>query len=103
MKILWTAFAKSELRNIYDHYSEHANERIALNEVEKIAKATLILAKQPEIGQIEELLKGGNGEMRYLVHQSYKIIYWNRPGKNQVEIIDVFHTRQYPLKIKRTT
>lgn len=58
--------------------------------------------KQPEIGQVKELLKGVSHEFRYLVHQSYKIIYWINWEQNEVEIVDVFHTKQYPEKMKRT-
>lgn len=100
--IVWTDFAKSELNRIYIYYKDHATTRVAKNETKKIAKATIPLKKQPEIGQVEELLKGRSHQFRYLVHQSYKIIYWINWAQNQVEIVDVFHTKQYPEKIKRT-
>lgn len=96
LNIFWTDFAKSELNKIYIFYKQHASIRIAKNETIKIAKATIRLKKQPEIGPIEELLKGRSHEFRYLVHQSYKIIYWINREQNQVEFVDVFHTRQYP-------
>ena len=102
LKILWTDFAKSELNRIYIFYLDHAGSRIAKNETKKIAKATILLKKKPEIGQVEEFLKGRSHEFRYLVHQSFKIIYWVNWELNQVEIVDVFHTRQNPKKMKRT-
>jgi plasmid stabilization system protein ParE len=102
LKIFWTDFAKSELNRIYIFYKDHASTRVAKNETKKIARATVRLKKQPEIGQVEELLKGRSHEFRYLVHQSYKIVYWINRQENQVEIVDVFHTRQYPEKIKRS-
>ncbi|SDF16057.1 Plasmid stabilization system protein ParE [Pricia antarctica] len=75
LKILWTDFAKSELNRIYIFYFDHAGSKIAKNETKKTAKATLRLKKQPEIGQLEEFLKGRSHEFPYLVHQSFKIIY----------------------------
>ena len=102
LKIFWTDFAKAELNKIYTFYKDQASARVAKNETKKIAKATIRLKKQPEIGQVENLLKGRSHEFRYLAHQSYKIIYWINIKEKQVEIVDVFHTRQYPEKMKRT-
>jgi mRNA-degrading endonuclease RelE of RelBE toxin-antitoxin system len=68
----------------------------------KLQKPQFRLRKQPEIGQVEELLKGRSQKFHYLIHQSYKIIYWINWDSNQVEIVDVFQTNQYPEKIKRT-
>jgi len=102
LKILWTDFAKSELNRIYIFYFDHAGSKIAKSETKKIARATLRLKKQPEIGQVEGFLKGRSHEFRYLVHQSFKIIYWINWEQNQVEIVDVFHTKQNPEKMQRT-
>jgi hypothetical protein len=70
--------------------------------VKEIYNAAFILKKHPEIGQIEELLKNRKEEFRYLIHKNCKLIYWININKNQIEIIDVFDTRQNPPKIKRT-
>lgn len=101
LKIFWTDFAKNELQKIFKYYKENASLRIAKKETTKIVKATLRLKKQPEIGQIEPLLKHRDQEFRYLVHQTYKIIYWVNNNHNQVEIVDIFDTQQHPVKIKR--
>lgn len=101
LKIFWTDFAKSELKNIFIFYFDQAGYRIAKAETKKIAKATLQLRNHPETGQIEETLKIRNHEFRYLVHQSFKIIYRINWDENQVEIVDVFHTSQNPKKLKR--
>jgi len=42
-----------------------------------------------------------NREYRYLVYKNYKIIYWINTAKNRIDIIDVFDTRQNPVKISR--
>ena len=59
------------------------------------------LKKHPEIGQKEELLKNRKQEFRYLVYKNYKIIYWINDKEKRIEIIDVFDTRQNPIKIER--
>lgn len=102
LKILWTDFAKSELNKIYIFYFDHVGSKIAKIETKKIAKVTLLLKKQPEIGQVEEFLKGKSHEFRYLVHKSFKIIYWINWEQSQIEVVDVFHTKQNPVKMKRT-
>jgi len=101
IKINWTDFSKKELQNIFSYYKENVSLRVAKNLVLGITKETIRLKKQPNIGQIEELLKNRNQEFRYLVYKNYKIIYWINHEKNRIEISDVFDTRQNPTKIKR--
>jgi plasmid stabilization system protein ParE len=103
LKIFWTDFAKAELRKNFKYLKENASLRTAKNENRKIVLQTLRLKKQPEIGQIEPRLVNRAKELRYLVHQTYKIIYWVNEQKKQIEIMDVFDTQQYPDKITRTT
>ena len=66
-----------------------------------ITKEAEKLKKYPTIGQEEELLENDSREFRYLVFKNYKIIYLVNMVKNQIEIFDVFDTRQNPIKIKR--
>lgn len=54
-----------------------------------------------EMGAMEELLSDRLQEFRYLVSTNYKIIYWVNKDKNRIEIIDVFGTRQNPVKMGR--
>lgn len=91
-----------ELKKIFIFLKENAGLRVAKNENRKIVSQTLQLTKQPEIGQIEPMLRDRKIEFRYLVHQTYKIIYWINIAQNRIEIMDVFETHQYPEKIKRT-
>lgn len=102
LKIFWTDFAKEELQKNFQYLKDNASLRVARNETRKLVKETRRLKKQPEIGQIEELLADRKLEFRYLVHQTYKIIYWINKDENRIEIVDVFHTQQYPTKIKRS-
>jgi len=102
LKIYWTDFSKKELQNIFEYYKENASIKVARSVTIGIAKETLKLKKQPEIGQIEELLIDRPNEFRYLVYKNYKIIYWVNKRENRIEINDVFDSRQNPIKIERT-
>jgi plasmid stabilization system protein ParE len=102
LKVFWTDFAKAELKVNFDNLKCIAGLKVAKNENSKIVLATLRLKNSPEIGQIEPNLRNRKNEFRYLVHQTYKIIYWVNSEKQQVEIIDIFDTRQNPTKLKRT-
>lgn len=102
LKIYWTDFSKKELQNIFKYYKENVNLKIAKSLTIGIAKETLKLKNQPEVGQIEELLIDRPNEFRYLVYKNYKIIYWINKRENRIEINDVFDSRQNPIKIERT-
>ena len=78
-----------------------AGKRIARELVIGIIEQTIKLGKNPQIGQIEELLKNRPEEFRYLVYKNYKIIYWVNTIKNRVDVVNVFDTRQNPKKIEK--
>lgn len=101
LKIVWTDFAKSELKNIYAYHKNVASEKIAKKLVTKLVAETKNLSHHPESGQIEELLVNRPQKFRYLISGNYKIIYWANLDKNRIEILDVFDCRQNPIKIKR--
>lgn len=102
LRIFWTDFSLTSLEGIYEYYREKAGLMIAKKLVKGIFNETLKLKKQPKIGQVEELLKDRKEEFRYLVFKNYKIIYWINNVNNQIEIVDVFDTRQNPIKIERS-
>ena len=67
-----------------------------------IAQDVKILEKQPKIGQLEQLLKNNKESFRYLhSKKNYKLIYWINLGNNFIEIVDVFDTRQNPIKMNK--
>ncbi|MCK0133016.1 MULTISPECIES: type II toxin-antitoxin system RelE/ParE family toxin [Arenibacter] len=103
LEIFWTGFAEDQLHCIFKHYQKKAGNRIAKKLVDGIFNEPSKLKIQPEIGQIEELLRDRELGFRYLIYKkNYKIIYWINEDENRVEIIDVFDVRQYPLKIRRS-
>lgn len=102
LKVKWTDFSKNELKNIFEYYKDKASAAIARKLVTGIVNETLRLKLQPTIGQEEELLKNSDKEFRYIVFKNYKIIYFVNSQLNTIEVVDVFDTRQNPIKIKRT-
>lgn len=102
LEVYWTRFSERELKKIFDYYNIKASYRIAKKLTDGIYKEALKLERQPEMGQIEELLKNRKQQFRYLVFKNYKIIYWINISESRIEINDVFDSRQNPLKIKKT-
>lgn len=101
LKIKWTEFAVQQTKDIFDYFEKNAGKRIARKIVIGIVDSTLKLSDQPKIGQMEELLIYRPQKFRYLVHTNYKMIYWVNEDKKFIEIVDVFDTRQNPIKMKR--
>ena len=101
LEVYWTEFSESELEKIFDYYHNKVSYRVAKKLTDGIYKETLKLEEQPEIGQIEELLKNRKQDFRYLVYKNYKIIYWINKREKRIEINDVFDSRQNPVKIER--
>ena len=97
MKIFWTAFAKRELRNIFDYYKIKASPKIAQNLVIEIVEKTNALDFQSKIGQKEELLSDRKENFRYLVSKNYKIIYWINEEKRTVYVTAVIYGKRNQL------
>ena len=103
IKILWTDFAKSAVRSIYDYYLEHVSRNLARKLVIGIVAETKQLQYQPIMGTLEPLLEKDPRNFRYILYKSYKIIYWFNEDRNAIEIVDVFDSRQNPIKISKST
>ncbi len=101
LEVFWTQFAQDKLDGIYEHYKIKASSSIAKKLVIGIIDQTIDLGKNPNIGQKEELLLARVEGFRYLVFKNYKIIYWVNKPKIRIDIVNVFDTRQNPVKIER--
>ena len=99
LEVYWLELAENKLEDIYGYYSIKASKRVAENLINGIVDTTIGIEKQPEIGQIEIMLKHKKQEFRYLVFKNYKIVYWINYNFNRIEIANVFDTRQDPEKI----
>jgi len=100
LTVYWTRFAEDKLDDIYEYYESKAGIQIARKLISDIIDKTIELDKNPHIGQKEELLSSHPQNFRYLVFKNYKIIYWINQNKNRIDIVNIFDTRQNPLKMK---
>ncbi|MCK5776059.1 MAG: type II toxin-antitoxin system RelE/ParE family toxin [Bacteroidales bacterium] len=100
LTVYWTRFAENKLDDIYEYYETKTGTRIARKLISDIIDKTIGLNESPYIGQKETLLSSRPQNFRYLVFKNYKIIYWINQIKNRVDIVNVFDTRQSPLKMK---
>lgn len=99
MKIIWTDFAIQNLKDIFDYYAKNANKKVAHKIRKQILASTKQLIQNPESGQTELNLEKLNQKYRYLVVGNYKVIY--KFVQDEIRIVDIFDTRQNPLKIER--
>ncbi len=73
-KIIWSAFAESQLDEIFDYYKNKSSISTAKKILKGIINEPNKLAKSPLIGNEEELLKHKETNYRYLLHKNYKLI-----------------------------
>jgi len=96
-KIIWSQWAKAQLRGIFDYYLLFASQETALRIVEKITSRVDILKDNPQAGSREESLTSYPQEFRYLVEGNYKIVYY--VGETGTTIALVFDSRRNPAKL----
>ena len=101
-EIIWSNFAESELDKIFEYYVENVSVEVAKKIINKILSEPNCVIGGSEKFQLEELLLERKEVYRYLVCDNYKIIYSVDFDLKLIKIADVFDTRQYPIKIKRT-
>ncbi|GHS97464.1 hypothetical protein FACS189421_04320 [Bacteroidia bacterium] len=97
MNIIWTEFARLELKHIYDYYKWKVGISLAKKIKAQIFECTKQLEIFPKAGTIEENLLD-LGEFRYLVKNNYKIIYTTK--EDMIYITDVFDCRRNPETMK---
>ena len=97
--VFWTQFAENKLEDIFEYYSVTANKKVASKLVKEIVTISFQLNKTPLIGQKEMSLSNRPIELRYLVYKHYKLIYWININLERVEILNIFDSRQDPLKL----
>ena len=90
----------SELLTKYEQWNWKSFGRILL--LKNLLNEPKILIKNPFMEQVESLLQNRTTTYRHLIYKNYKIIYSIDQEQGFIKIADVFDTRQYPEKIKRT-
>jgi plasmid stabilization system protein ParE len=100
-RILWTDYAITQLKSIFDYHLIKASPSVAHKLVQKIIDASILLENNPQSGRKEDLLADRDQEFRFLVVKNYKIIYWIDSEFKVINISAVFDTRQNPTKISK--
>jgi len=100
--ILWSDYAVFELNKIFDYYLEKASYTVAAKIYTTIVSEADRLLIDPETYPFEDALLDREIQYRYIICDSYKIIYSIDKPAGQIKIADVFDTRQNPFKLKRT-
>lgn len=91
MEIIFTEFARNNLKEIYNYYEAEAGSNIAKSLIKRIIDGIKHLYDFPEIGKKDSLLKS---DFRYIVKMNYKIVYVIK--ENALYITDIFDVRQNP-------
>ncbi|HOY15650.1 MAG TPA: type II toxin-antitoxin system RelE/ParE family toxin [Haliscomenobacter sp.] len=94
MTVLYTAWAKNQLREIYNYYKEIGVPKKGRKIRISINKKVLQLKTFPFLGREEEGLSDLGQGHRYIVEGQYKIIY--RIIEDNVYVTDIFDTRRNP-------
>ena len=91
MTVVWSNRALRTLADIHRHIASDS-EATANQTVDRLLKRGDQLAAFPRLGRVVE--RYGRPGIRELVEAPYRIIY--RVRRQDVEIIDVFHSAQLP-------
>lgn len=94
MIVLYTAWSKKQLREIYNYYKEIGAPQKGRKVRLSVHKKTLQLKDFPLLGREEEMLSALGQGHRYVVTGQYKIIY--RIIDETIYITDIFDTRRNP-------
>ena len=99
--IIWSNFAEYQLDEIFNYYTKKVNVKVAQSIMFKIRDKVEVLIKNPLIGEKEELLEDRKQNYRRLIVTNYKIIYSMVEKIETIKIVDIFNTRENPIKLKR--
>lgn len=100
-RIVWSNFAEFQLDKIFNFYAERVSIELARNIVFQIKDEVKRLEINPFLGEREELLMEFSKDYRYLIVGHYKLIYNVDEVGALIRLLDVFDTRQNPIKLKR--
>jgi plasmid stabilization system protein ParE len=99
MRLIWTAFAATQLENLY-RFLNNKSETAAVSVYNDILDETERLLHFAEMAPIEPLLSEFSEVYRSLVIRStYKVVYYTT--NNSIFIVAVFDCRQNPEKLKK--
>jgi plasmid stabilization system protein ParE len=97
--VVWSELAMATLQIIYNYIAEESVSA-AEEQMDRIFNRTGLLGKGfTNIGQRVELNRKLTKQYRYLVQDSYKIIYHEERAEIRIDLI--FDSRQHPAKLKK--
>ncbi len=100
--VIWSEFSESLIDEIFIYYEKKTKSySIAKSIIKRILLAPDRLLNNPKLGPRELLLEDRNVEYRYIVESNYKLIYYIDEHQKTINVVDVFDTRQNPMKIRR--
>lgn len=102
LEVYWTQFAEDKLQDIFNYYIFKAGISVAEKITYTIVDETTRLGANPEMGTKEVLLSDRVQEFRYIITGNYKILYYINAKAKRVVIVNVFDTRQNPMKMNDT-
>lgn len=74
IKIIWSDFAKTKLREIHNYYKLKASPILAEKLIQDIIDSTKQLMEYPESGRLEYYKTNLNFEFRSVKYKKYKVI-----------------------------
>jgi len=92
-KLVWSFSARTDLQNIYHHYSQYSlitADKVIDGIIE--SSSLLEVSGNENVGQFDEF----NSNYRRIISGSYKIFYKNY--NTHILIIRIFDSRQDPVK-----
>lgn len=96
-KVEWTRRASASLDKYCDHIAQESpsSAKKVRREIVLTAKT---LSKNPTLYQLDEYYPDNQGNIRRFFRWDYRVVYQVR--KEQVVILDIYHTSRRPDKIK---
>lgn len=97
MKIIWSEYALSRLKIIYDYYVNYVSIENAEQIVNVIVLRVDDLLHFPYLGQTEYSTLNRKIAMRYILIYQYKVLY--EIVEEDIIILDIFYTKQSPTEM----
>jgi plasmid stabilization system protein ParE len=98
-KVIWDDEAKASLRSIYNYIKNRQSTEQAIKVRDEIKDLAKSLGFMPHKYTEDPFLKDEDGDNRFKVIWSYKIVY--EITREYVIILDVFHTSRDPQNLKQ--
>ena len=100
-RVIVSNLAQKRLKEIYDYLIERNSDTTAKKVRRSLLETAKSLEKMPQRRSILPGTESLNPPYRYAKKWSYKIIFRIIEPKKEVRVLDFFHEKQNPQKLKR--